>query len=165
MSPTDTASPPKRRCSTAEKLAQLYAPGIRCEALILMGFIWMTLGWGVINDIPEPRGGLLFELVPGTLRAVVWITTGAFAMYAGLRSHLTEVALGLLTVMPLLRLVSYLLASADSHHLFNMPGPPFAGGWYFSSFYVVQVAFIVFAARIPPGLNRGSRFRRGGQST
>ena len=131
-----------------------FYPGLRCETLILLGLIWILLGAGVIMGVPEARGGLAFELIPGDIRGGVWIGTGLFAIMSGLRSKWTNVALGLLNIMPILRLSSYLIAWFDSFVDANLPGSAFNDGWYFASMYLVQVCYILFAARIPAGTLR-----------
>lgn len=154
-SPVNLDRPPKKLArGKFGALSDRFAPGLRCESLLMMSFVWVLLGIGVLNSIPEPKGGLLFELLPDTMRATIWIGTGVFGMVAGLRSRHTSIALGLLTGMPMLRLVSYAMAWVDMRPGVDLPGIALAGGYYYASFYVAQLAFIVFAARIPPRRSR-----------
>lgn len=146
--------------------------------MILLGFVWCVMGAGVELGASQPHPELLFMHIPADVRAGVWLVTGLAAIITAIMSSRTDAALSALVVMPLLRLVSYVwgwvtwLTTAPDSWLDRLcerlgwdvvPDPPpglapiprgLADGWFNGAFYLVMVAFVVFAAHIPPGLLR-----------
>lgn len=130
-----------------------WEPGLRCEALMLAGVVWILVGIGVLSHASMPPEGLFFTYIPGPVRGVVWCITGLFAMVAGFRSSHTSLALAFLTIMPIVRLMGYMLGWLQ----WLWPGEQYgeyAAGWFNAMFYVVMIGFVVFASRIPPGILR-----------
>lgn len=136
--------------------------GLRCELMTIAGALWVLFGLGVLTGVSDPPGQLVFAHIPATLRGCVWIGTGAWAFVAGALSRGTAKALAGLMLMPLLRLVSYGLASV----LVIIPGEQqgeMSGGWFFSGIYAAMVILVWAMARIPRGVLRdGSLLPRGG---
>ena len=136
---------------------QSFGLGIRCSAMVLLGTIWVLMGVGVLTGTSQPADGLLFTAIPAPIRGATWVATGLLAVASGLTSYRTSRALSLLVLMPMLRLVSYLLAWV----LYLIPGDEswWLGaeserGWYQGLFYLTMIAFVAFAACIPPRLLR-----------
>lgn len=129
--------------------------GLRCEAMVLLGLVWLIMAMGVEFGASRPPEGLVFTLVPSPVRAAIWAGTGLYAIWTAIQSRGTSRALAMMNIMPLVRLISYLL----SWLLWLLPWEfdalaEYEHGWYQAGFYAAMIGFVVFAAHIPPGLLR-----------
>ena len=131
--------------------------GIRCSTMVLLGTVWALMGVGVLTGTSQPADGLLFTAIPAPIRGAMWVATGLLSIASGITSYHTSRALSLLVLMPMLRLVSYLLGWV----LHLIPGKQLwwlgseaDRGWYQGLPYLTMIAFVAFAAYIPPRLLR-----------
>lgn len=123
--------------------------GLRGEAMLGLGIIWGLLGIGALLGTGQraPELALWHTLIPRPLSGALWLASAAVAVLAARFQRWSHAALGVLTVMPMTWLSSYLWGWVMS----LVPGPPpgFAGGWYPALFYLVLVAMVVHVAHVP----------------
>lgn len=91
--------------------------GWRGVWLLVVGLTWIAFGIGQVLTPVVPHVWILHEHLPNLTLALGWWITGAVAVAVGLRSNPRDTgtdALGhvALYLMPAMRVVSYLLASA-----------------------------------------------------
>lgn len=125
--------------------------GLRGMSLLLLGVVWVLLSIGIWQSIPAtPTGvGLWHVRVPLVLRVAEWLLPGVFALVAVRWQHLSNIALGLLTIGPLVRLTSY--AGAFIQAALPGGGPGLATGWHTALIYLALLGFLLLAAATPIG--------------
>lgn len=125
--------------------------GLRGMSLLLLGAVWVLLSIGIWQNIPAaPTGvGLWHVRVPNWLRVAEWLLPGAFALVAVRWQHLSNIALGLLTIGPLVRLTSYTGAFIQA----ALPGggPGLVTGWHTALIYLALLGFLLLTAATPIG--------------
>lgn len=144
------------------RLASRY--GWRGLWLMVIGAMWVVLGSGVLFLPEDPQAWLVHQQIPLPVRAGMWICTGAYAIWTGLRGPDTDdhLAHGALYLMPALRLFSYLvawftfLATSLAHHV--NPAIEVSGlklGWFAALIWALFCVMLAVGARWPnpdPGL-------------
>lgn len=127
--------------------------GLRGELMLILGVIWILVGIGVVTVDPPHTPSVWHELLPMPLRVGGWVVTGLLAIAGALTAPLwpqwSDRAIGLLTIMPLQRVVSYLWSWVM--HLWPDPPAGDPDGWYRALYYVLGVLLVWVAARIPAG--------------
>lgn len=127
--------------------------GLRCEAMIFLGVLWILFGVGVLTGASDPPEDMIFVRFPQEIRAMAWAGTGIGAIVTGWGSSGTSKALGGLMAMPLLRVVSYLW----SYILYLIPGVnpgEYPKAWFWGVMYFALMMLVMFVVHIPPGLLR-----------
>ena len=123
--------------------------GLRGEALLGLGIVWILMGVGVSAGLHQPReaSGLWHLLLPDGMRAGIWLATGAIAIIAAKWQHLSPTALALLTVAPMIRVTSYLW----SWLMALIPGPPSGNfdAWYGCLTQLALLGAVLFVAHVP----------------
>lgn len=123
--------------------------GLRGWGLALLGVVWALIGVGVAvgASTPPDDASLWHVAIPRWARAATWIVTGVSALILARWSRWSNWGMGVLMIMPMVRLTSYLAAWIV--HL--VPGEPegLRFGWYSSAFYIVMIALVVFVTCIP----------------
>lgn len=123
--------------------------GLRGEAMIGLGIIWGLVGVGILLGTGQraPELALWHTLIPSYISGGLWLTSAAAAIVAAHWQQWSHAALGILTVMPMVRLTSFMWGWLMS----LVPGPPpgYPDGWYSMLFYVVMVAMVIHVAHIP----------------
>ena len=123
--------------------------GLRGEALLGLGVVWMLLGIGVGEGLHRPPAdaSLWHLLLPDQLRAGIWIVSGLLAVVASMWQRLSPLALALLVVAPMIRITSYGWAWLMA----LIPGPPpgHPTAWYVLATQTMLLASVLFAAHVP----------------
>lgn len=121
--------------------------GVRAEGMILAAGLWGLIGIGTLTGQSLDRPGAWHALLPTGIRVTLWLGAAIAALITACSVRWSPLGLGLLTVAPMIYLVSYLSAWV----LELIPGPPPGdpGGWYRASIYAVLVAFVVLLSHIP----------------
>ncbi|MGJ6980018.1 hypothetical protein ACSDQ9_05735 [Aestuariimicrobium soli] len=122
--------------------------GLRSKGLILIGILWLLFGLSVAVGASSPRSDSLWHLVIDyRLRAAGWVATGALALASSRWHRLSNLALALATVMPMIRLTSYIGAWIVA----LIPGPPPGNptGWLSSLYFVAVLALVLYVAQHP----------------
>ena len=119
----------------------------KSQMLLLMGFVWCLIGYGVLENVAVQLPGVFHIPIPAPIRGALWIGPGLFAIYAALSRRGKSVALGLLQIMPVVRISSYLWAWL----MWLIPGEPggYASGWYQAAFHSVLVMAVWITASLP----------------
>ena len=127
--------------------------GLRCEAMILLGILWILIAVGIEAGASNIPADQILAVLSTEVRSFLWLATGVFAIISGLLSDGTKWALVGLTIMPTLRIGSYLY----SYILYIIPGFQYGElmhGWYFAVLHSIILMFVMFIAHIPPGTLR-----------
>ena len=95
-------------------LARLEARvGFRGSRLIIYGAIWVMTGVGTMLVPRQPDVALVIhEKVPSILRGDAWVATGAYAAWVAHRRGPDGRAWAALTIMPAVRMLSWLSSGA-----------------------------------------------------
>lgn len=91
--------------------------GRRGVCLLLVGVAWIGIGVGIEAEPPIREDGVLIihELMPQWLRAALWATTGAAAVWTGVRARLGRddtIGFVAIMIMPLERTLSFFVSWA-----------------------------------------------------
>lgn len=133
--------------------------GLRGWGLALLGVVWVLIGVGVAVGASNPpdNQALWHVIIPRWMRAAMWIVTGLVALVGARWRRCSDIALGVLTIMPTVRLTSYIAAWVT----YLIPGVPEGSkwGWYSGAFYIVMLGFVVLVACIPSPSGRRARER------
>lgn len=125
----------------------------RSTVIFVLGITWVFIGVGVLNELNSTRIGPPHFMVPGQLRAAIWLLTGANAIRAAVTRRGKEEAIGLLIIMPMIRFFSYLWTWL----MWIVPdgniGLPDA--WYFAAVHFALCVAVWAVALIPPGAREG----------
>lgn len=127
--------------------------------MVWVGIAWCIVGIGVITGASDPPPGIAFEVAPAWLRAALWVGSGLYASWCGLRMRGTSRALGWLVIMPVVRLASYLLAWL----LWMWPGEQVGewwAGWYIGATYIGMIGVVLLCGAIPERFYPPQRVRR-----
>ena len=126
--------------------------------LILMGCMWAVFGVGILLRDRPTEAWVLHESIPAPIRAALWITTGAAAVWVGTRGPRSDDALGhvALYLMPAFRLLSYTLSwvlfvvSSALHALLpSVDVVGYSAGWYAALIWSFVSGMLGLAARWP----------------
>ena len=98
--------------------------GRRPSALINFGLLWLLMGFAVYAGAPSAlileHEAVLYEKIPVTIRAALWVFTGLLALGAAYRLRWQNKGWMALTIMPAERAISHLWSFAQS----VVPGDP-----------------------------------------
>lgn len=124
--------------------------GPRGSLLLLCGIIWLQTGIGTLQGYSGAPDDAPHLLVPAAIRGVAWILAAlvaiALAPTRSIKWH--KVAISTLSVMPVIRLCSYLLSWVVSWSVFQGIFPHFpldgaAKAEYLSTFWQSEVLLVV----------------------
>lgn len=123
--------------------------GLRGEAMVLLGTVWVLMGLAILTGASSPADdlGLWHLRIAAPLRAASWIVAGLAAIAGAKWPAWSGYALGGLFVGPAIRGSSYLI----SWLVDLWPGPPdgHAHGWYTAAIMGALIGSVVFVAHIP----------------
>lgn len=126
--------------------------GRRGTVLLILGFLWLLLGYSVLLDMDIPTAdpaGVFHLMIPAEIRGFLWMLTGGIAMCGAFRPPGFSDAFGwaALYAMPALRMVSYLSGWLDWVVPFGTTG--YERGWVPAITWGVIVALIATCAGWP----------------
>lgn len=126
--------------------------------LMLLGFVWVLFGIGIMLEPVTARSWVLYEHLPPLVQAAGWWATGAVAVWQGSRGPDRDDSPGhvALYLMPAVRLLSFVVAwvvylgsnlgqALDLTH--GVIG--YANGWFAASIWVLVSAMLGLAAAWP----------------
>lgn len=115
--------------------------------MLVLGAVWVLIGVGSAVGAPQHIDSAVHLLIPASVRVALWVVSGMVAVGTCWSSRASNVGLGGLVIMPMVRLVSYTWAWVQS----LIPGDPdgYPDGWYSALFYVVMLALVWVVAAIP----------------
>jgi hypothetical protein len=121
--------------------------GVRAEGMILVAAVWSLIGLGVATGQAPEHTGAWHTLLPVWLRVLLWWLPALVALVVAPSARWSPTGLALLTVAPMLHLVSYVSAWVSE----VIPGPPPGdpGGWYRAGFYLAMLALVILLSHIP----------------
>jgi len=123
----------------------------RGQILLIFGFIWVVIGFGVYQNPTLPGyEHLLFSLIPTPVRGGAWIITGVLAMAFALRPRsITNDGIGFvaLYIMPAERAAIFFWGWVQ----YVIPGdnPGYSRGLLAAAVYAVLVAAVVVISSWP----------------
>jgi len=134
----------RRRFNEVFDSARLRAhwPDRKGRGLVLMSIVWLLIGTSVQEQ--PPVNGAFHQYIPTWVAATGWLAAASIAFVAAWVKHLRPWAMALLTVMPGIRLMSYITAWVVSLVPGGAPGYP--RGWIAAITQVVMIAFVFYVA-------------------
>lgn len=138
----------------------------REQMLMMLGFIWILIGFSTFETAGTRPATLLHEYPPTSLRGGLWIGTGLLAFAAAWRPPGMKDTFGwaMLYVMPTLRVVSYLLAWIASWDWIPTENltftEPYSNGWRFAAVYLAQSLTIVICSGWPNPIKDSIEIRK-----
>lgn len=119
-----------------DKLAARY--GRRGAWLIVLGSVWLIVGFSILATPAEPRSWVAYQYAPPLVQAAAWWLSGGLAIWQGLRGPKVHDYLGhvALYLMPAVRAISFALSwliwvvtsTLSAAGYFHPIG--WASGWY-----------------------------------
>lgn len=95
--------------------------GPRRTVLLLLGLLWVGMGWTVTVSGPvDPGDAILYEALPVWVRVTAWALTGCLAIFGATLPHLDKIGYSALLVMPAERFISLVWSQIE----WVRPGPP-----------------------------------------
>lgn len=137
-------------------LAERY--GYRGACLAILGVIWILFGFSALLAPKEPRSFVLHEMLPVWIRALLWVTSGAVAIWFGLRGADKDDTWGMvaLVILPVERMVSFLVSwivyvvLGLAHRAWpEVPVDGYDRGWYAASVWLLIVVLLRVIAGWP----------------
>ena len=117
--------------------------GVRGYALLLCGFVWALVGYGVAaTGTPKFSPGTFHDELPETVRLIMWLGAAVSALVLAWLPRLDWIALALLVIGPVVRCCSYVVSWA----LYLTGHPGLRDGWYAASIYLALIGIVGIAA-------------------
>jgi hypothetical protein len=121
--------------------------GFRGTALVIIGTIWVGIGFSITGE-PDRPPLLLMELLPDWLRIFLWLGSGTLAVALGLTKGNDAIGWVALYLMPAVRIASYSFGTVD-YFATTVGGPGLERGWLYALVWIAVISLIVVCAKWP----------------
>lgn len=137
---------------TARLCRSIVELGPRGCLMLLAAPMWVVIGTGVALDVAGRPDGAPHLLIPPEARAIMWIVPGLIGLAAAWWPRGRPTAVGLMWVMPCLRVGSYAVAWATSLPLVGdvLPGDGAPAGWYGAALHGALLLLVICMRAAPP---------------
>lgn len=125
------------------RLALAARPDRKGHGLLLMAAVWALIGLG-IPGTPTLIDSAWHQRIPELLAAGMWVATAGFAVGAAWWVRARPLAIGLLILMPGIRMASYVTSWAA--FLVDGGSPGYSRGWLLAAQQVLMIAFVFYVA-------------------